>query len=139
MGIVLDSSILIATERHRFELRGFSAEHGADDFVIAAITAAEPLHGWERCSEHGTKHRRGRFIEDHFSKIPIAPYNLQEARRHAHIWAYLEARGERIGAHDLIVAATALSLQYSLATRNASEFSRVPGLQPIPVSAFVKA
>ena len=32
MGIVRDSSIL--TERNRFDVRGFSAEHAADDFVL---------------------------------------------------------------------------------------------------------
>ena len=73
------------------------------------------------------------------SKLPIVPFGLTEARHHARIWAQLESRGERIGAHDLLVAATALSLRYDLATLNQSEFRRVPGLTLVPVDSFVRA
>ena len=39
----------------------------------------------------------------------------------------MEARGILIGAHDLQIAATALSLDYAVATLNDKEFARVPG------------
>jgi len=49
------------------------------------------------------------------------------ARVHARLWADLAAAGQLIGPHDLILAATALALGWSVATYNAHEFTRVPG------------
>jgi tRNA(fMet)-specific endonuclease VapC len=43
--------------------------------------------------------------------------------------ARLEVQGQGIGAHDILIAATALRHQAVLVTRNVREFSRVPGLQ----------
>ena len=49
----------------------------------------------------------------------------------------MEADGNRIGYHDLIIAATALCHNYSLATLNESEFNRVTGLRLTPVKDYV--
>jgi predicted nucleic acid-binding protein len=51
------------------------------------------------------------------------------AEMHARIWAELAASGQRIGAHDFMIAATALVYQYTLLTDNVREFSRIPGLE----------
>jgi len=40
----------------------------------------------------------------------------------------MERGGEVIGAHDMWIAATALSHGMAVATANAAEFERVPGL-----------
>jgi tRNA(fMet)-specific endonuclease VapC len=53
------------------------------------------------------------------------------ARAHAEIWVALERRGEMIGAHDMWIAATAISHGMELATANVDEFERVPGLAVI--------
>ncbi len=53
---------------------------------------------------------------------------------HAEIWADLSERGQVIGAHDLWVAATALANGLGVATRNASEFSRVAGLRVVSIA-----
>ncbi|GDY19833.1 hypothetical protein LBMAG56_11780 [Verrucomicrobiota bacterium] len=45
MGIILDSSVLIAAERGRLDLPKLLAAHPSDPFLIAAITASELLHG----------------------------------------------------------------------------------------------
>jgi len=42
------------------------------------------------------------------------------------------ALGQLIGAHDLIIAATARCHDLELLTDNVEEFSRVPGLRVIP-------
>jgi predicted nucleic acid-binding protein len=48
--------------------------------------------------------------------------------------AAIAADGNPIGAHDLIVAATAKSHGLSVLTQNLAEFSRVPGLSVISFS-----
>jgi predicted nucleic acid-binding protein len=37
-----------------------------------------------------------------------------------------------VGAHDLIIGATAAALDFQVATANARDFTRIPGLQ-VPV------
>ncbi len=60
---------------------------------------------------------------------------LGVARVHAEIYAELANKGQMIGAHDLIIAATARCHDLSLLTDNATEFSRVPGLRVIPFTS----
>lgn len=60
---------------------------------------------------------------------PILPYTEQTAYEHARVRAALEAAGKRIGAHDLIVAATALERHDQVATFNARHFAQVPSLR----------
>ena len=55
----------------------------------------------------------------------------QVARVHADVWAQLAAKGQLIGAHDLWIAATALAHGMGIASGNADEFQRVPGLRVI--------
>jgi len=51
MGVILDSSVLIAAERKRFDLVGFLSAHANDTIFITAITASELLHGCERATD----------------------------------------------------------------------------------------
>jgi tRNA(fMet)-specific endonuclease VapC len=57
------------------------------------------------------------------------PFDGTCAAHAARIRAELEAAGTPIGAHDTLIAATALRHQAPLVTRNVREFARVPGLQ----------
>jgi tRNA(fMet)-specific endonuclease VapC len=57
------------------------------------------------------------------------PITTPVARLHAQIWAELAERGELVGLHDLWIAATALAHGFGVATRNRTEFERVPGLR----------
>lgn len=60
--------------------------------------------------------------------VPVVAFDLDVARVHARVRARLLARGERIGAHDLIIAATALCRGLGVMTHNTREFARVEGL-----------
>ena len=49
MGLILDSSVLIAAERKRFDMDAFiEAEAPTDAVFISTITASELLHGVHR-------------------------------------------------------------------------------------------
>ena len=65
-------------------------------------------------------------------------FGLIEARRHAELWAGLARDGAMIGAHDLMIGATALAHGYALATLNARDFRRIPGLRLVAVEPFVR-
>ena len=62
------------------------------------------------------------------ARLPVLPFDLTVARYHAALWAALAEKGALIGAHDLLIAATALAHGHSVATRDQRSFHRVPGL-----------
>ncbi|HVC95016.1 MAG TPA: PIN domain-containing protein [Pirellulales bacterium] len=135
LGIILDSSILVAFERRRFDLERFLAEQAPP--AIAAITAAELLIGVERADTPQRRSRRESFVQSILDRVPIIPFDMAQARLFAMHFADLATRGEMIGDRDLQIAVTALSLDFDLATLNQSEFNRVTGLKVRDVSAYV--
>ncbi|MGV3533774.1 MAG: PIN domain-containing protein [Chthoniobacteraceae bacterium] len=127
MGLILDSSPLIAAEKGKFDLKAFLSTRD-EPVVLAAITASELLHGVHRAPDAHRRSKRLTHVEWVLSKFDAIPFALEEARHHARIWAELSSSGRSIGSHDLLIAATALSLGFTLATLNFDEFARVPGL-----------
>lgn len=126
MGFLIDSSVLIAAEREA-GLDGLSAPSDAG-VAIAAITASELLHGVHRADSAARRRKRQRFVDELLEGLPVVAFDLDVARVHAALWADLSARGRLIGAHDLIIAATALAHDLTVATRNIRHFQRVEGL-----------
>jgi len=70
---------------------------------------------------------------------PTLPFDLPSARRHAELWANLESSGERIGAHDMMIAATCLRFGHRLGTLNEGEFTRVDGLELADARPYAKS
>ena len=137
MGLIVDSSILIAAEKRRFDLARFAASLPHEKFFLAAITASELLHGVARARPIERKTERSTFVETLLARIPTVEFDLPAARFHAQVWAELEGQGLRIGPHDLLIAATALRHDYHLATLNRGEFTRVSGLRLVDPTPFL--
>lgn len=136
MGLILDTSVLIAAEKKRLALPRFFAAHPDETFFLAAITASELLHGVIRAHPAARRLERGAFVEARLAQLEILDFDLAVARRHAEVWAELEKKGQRIGAHDLLIAATSLHYDYALVTLNTVEFRQVPRLQLMDVAGF---
>jgi predicted nucleic acid-binding protein len=136
MGLILDTSILIADERGKFEMPGFLRQIASVQPVLAAITAAELLHGVERAQDAQRRARRQHHVEQILAAVSVQAFDLIVARCHARIWAELESRGQMIGAHDLQIAATGLALGHEVATLNVAEFQRVFGLHVVDATPF---
>jgi tRNA(fMet)-specific endonuclease VapC len=130
MAVLIDTTVLVKAER-----RGQSLDQavGDQDRAISVITASELLHGVHRARAAAIRARRSAFVEHVISAIEPLPITTAIARAHAEIWAELENDGNLIGAHDLWIAATALSHGMDVATADARDFKRVPGLSVVPV------
>lgn len=109
---------------------------GDEPVAMAAITAAVLLHGCHRAVDTGVRARRGAFVEGLLELVPVLPFGLPEARRHAELWADLARAGGTIGPHDMLVGATALARGHALATLNRREFARIKGLVLVPTDRF---
>ena len=128
MAQLIDTSVFVALDRQGASLDGFETLMGDEPFAIASITASELLEGVHRTLEADQRLRRRDFIETVLGRVPSLPFDLASARTHALLVVDLSSRGLLIGANDLVIAATALTLGYSLLTHNLRHFQRVPGL-----------
>ena len=105
---------------------------------MAAITVSELWHGVERAAPAARRQARETHVRQQLAHLNVLDFDADVAKRHAAIWAAMEARGNLIGAHDLEIAATALFHGQPLATLNTKEFQRVPGLQLIAVDSYLR-
>ena len=129
MGILIDASILIEHERGRLQVAKHVAGREGDELFLSVITASELLHGVHRATDAGIRARRAAFVETILERFPLLPIDLATARAHARLGTDLAQAGSLIGPHDLWLAAACLARGLSIATVNAREFHRVPGLR----------
>lgn len=129
MATLIDSSVVIEAQRGGLDL-GRVAEHTSDaTLAISAIAASELLVGLQLMRDGGKRARAVAFVEAVLADLPIIPFDLLCARAHAVLGAELRRRGAMVGAHDLLIAATAIARGFSVATSDERSFSRIPGLK----------
>ncbi len=127
MGILIDTSIFIESERGRLDLEGRITARGGEDIFMSVITASELLHGVHR-SRREFRSARAATVEAWIEQFELLDIDLPTARIHARIFAELKSAGNIIGPHDLWLAASCLSRGLSIITANVREFSRVRDL-----------
>jgi tRNA(fMet)-specific endonuclease VapC len=125
---LIDTSVIIAIERGQFDPTLLNAADEDEPIAIAAITASELLHGVHRLTSAVARTRAERFVEHVLDAIPVIAFDLDIARVHARLDAELSARGVSVGDADLMIAATAVWLDYGVATRDLRSFPRIQGL-----------
>jgi len=129
-GYVLDTGVFIAAERGDFDLDEFVCNRPPTPYVMSSVTAAELLLGVELATPaHRARHKDN--VADYLAGFPIFDFDIHCARYWAKIAAQLRAKGQNIGTHDLLIAATAVCHNYGVITFNAREFSRIPSLTVI--------
>jgi tRNA(fMet)-specific endonuclease VapC len=128
VGTLVDTSVLIAAQRAEIDFDALLVAQGNQDIAVATICASELMHGPHRMTNAVARARAERTIEALLACFSIVDFDLDIARLHARLGADLAAKGTPVGAHDLIIAATALSLDYRVATRDRRSFPKIPGL-----------
>lgn len=129
MGIIFDTSVLIGLERASSRLDQFIRGREEEPFGISGITVSELLHGVHRADSEKRRMIREAFVEKTIEVFPVFPFDLSAARTYARIWASLVKRGKIVGAHDLIIAATCISLGFSLTTLDLRDYGLIEGLK----------
>jgi tRNA(fMet)-specific endonuclease VapC len=124
MRVVVDSSVFIASERGTFDLRTKLQLRTDEAVAISAITVSKLLHGVHRAAPSTVKARREAFVERILGSLTVIPFDEVVARVHARLWATLASSGLTLGAHDLIIGATALAFGWTVATRDARSFPK---------------
>ena len=127
MGLIIDSDIFITMEKEEVA-PDFNSFRAYGDAFISAITISELLVGVHRASGQSRRMKRTAFVEFVLNHFPALSFTDVTARVHAQLFADLQRKGKMIGAHDLIIASTALLHDFPVLTHNRNEFERVPGL-----------
>ncbi len=128
MGLIFDTSVLIAIERGPYHLDKIIIGREKEPFGISVITASELLHGVHRADSEKRRLKREAYVEKVIELFPIYPFDLSAARIYARIWANLAKQRMSIGAHDLIIASTCISLGFSVLTSDIRDYGRIDGL-----------
>jgi tRNA(fMet)-specific endonuclease VapC len=98
-----------------------------DDVAIAAVTVAELLVGVELADE-ANRPRRRTLVDAIIASVPVEDYDMEVARSHAHLLADARRSGRPRGAHDLVIAATALARRRIVVTADRRGFADLPGV-----------
>ena len=127
MKYMLDTNICIYIIKKQPEnvLKKFTS-FTLGDICISSVTFAELMYGIEK-SQHHKKNKAA--LDEFVLPLDILPFDDLSATHYGHIRAYLEKKGTPIGALDLMIAAHAQSINYTLVTNNVKEFTRVPKLK----------
>ena len=82
MGLILDSSVLIAAERKKFDLEGFLLSLSGESFFTSSITLSELWHGCHR-GKGSALQERLTHVQHLESTIPVLDFTTKEALIHA--------------------------------------------------------
>jgi len=135
MGLILDSSVLIAAERKGSNARQAISEiaqrAAGEDVAVSVVTLIELAHGAARADTPEGKATRRQFLNELLAALPVHPVTVAVALRAGQIDGENAAKGVRLALSDLLIGVTALELGFRVATANLRHFQMIPDLEII--------
>ncbi len=135
MGLILDSSVVIAAERRGDTVEQFIERvvnvTGDQDAALSAVGLTELIHGLYRVKTPAMRLRRESFLNELLADLTVYPYTKETAMLAGKLDGEQQSKGVVIPFGDLLIGATALSLGYSVLTVNLRDFRRIPGLSVV--------
>lgn len=126
--LILDTSVLVSAERGRLDMAATAGDDA--DAAVPAIVVAEYLTGVHLAATEEQSIARREFLERVLTALPIETYTLRVAERHSELLAHVRRSGGTRGAHDLIIAATALATDRTVLTMDErAGFDQLPGVR----------
>ena len=121
----------MAVQRGELDPSRLDEEDDDEALAMSAMTASELLHGIHRLKSAVKRTRASRVVEHWLASFPVVSFDLAIARVHAQLDAELSASGAKVGDADLVIAATAVALDYRIATRDLRSFPKIRGLDVV--------
>ena len=126
---LLDTNICVHLIKGEFEIKEKIAQVGTKSCYLSEVTVAELLFGIENSAPDRRRLNQERFhdFQALFSNriLPISDVLPEYARQKA----ALRRMGRPIGEFDLLIGATAIVGNLTLATRNTKDFANMSGIQ----------
>lgn len=137
MGLILDSSVLIAGERRNESVRDILERVRENltetEAALSAVTVLELTHGIYRAKTDAHRQRREAFVEELLHSLVVYPITLEIAQLAGRIEGQQASQGISIALPDLLIGVTALHRGYSVATINVRHFQLIPGLSVVEI------
>lgn len=124
--ILLDTTYLVDAERSGADLD--ESIDDEDDVAIAAVTVAELRVGALLATGKRRVARFG-FVDDVLRALDVVDYDVDVAEAHAKLLVAVRSQGRPRGAHDLIVAASALATDREVVSADGAGFQDLPGVR----------
>jgi len=133
VGLIIDSSVVIAAERHSNTVEKLIEQiisvTGDQDAALSSVGLTALVHGIYRAQTAETRLRRQSFVDELLRDLAVYPYTRSTALLAGKIDGEQQAQGVTIPFGDLLVGVTALELGFSVVTANLRHFRLIPGLQ----------
>jgi predicted nucleic acid-binding protein len=131
VGLVIDTSALVAAERAGIDDLASLPEIAVEPTVMPAIVFAELLLGAELAGSRTRRDTRRAKVEALARVLGIVDFGAEIAQTWARLSAELRKRGAMIPGNDLAVAATAVELGFDVLVGPEDEvhFRRLPALR----------
>ena len=137
LGIVLDSSAVIAAERQKLDVADFIEKilraYGSVELSLSPVTVAELVHGIFRAKTSGTAARRKAYVEELIDLIPVHPITTRTGWLAGQIEGQEASKGNVLPFSDLLIAAAAIEQGYAVLTGNVRHFQKIPGLTVLAI------
>lgn len=98
---------------------------------MSVVTIVELIHGVQRARTEERRQRRQAFVDELIRDVPVHPVTLEVAKLAGRIEGDQAALGVTIAFEDLLIAATALHLDFGVVTGNVRHFEHIPGLKVV--------
>ena len=98
---------------------------GRESLAISSVTVAELAFGVAKSTRPDSRAK----LENFLSKFPILDWDQDAAWVYGNVRKTQEAKGQRIGERDLLLACQAIALDATMVTNNTREFERIEGLK----------
>ncbi len=126
MTYLLDTNICIyVINEHPAQVLQRLVQAGRESLAISTVTVAELAFGVAKSTRADSRAK----LENFLSKFPIVDWDQDAAWIYGNVRKDLEAKGQRIGERDLLLACQALALDATMVTNNTREFERIEGLR----------
>ncbi len=128
---IIDTDILIDLLRNQKEAVALVAELEKKKTLLATtVVNVFELHYGAHKSKRAEKNLQA--TKKLLSRLVLLPLTTRSAQKAGHMFAELERKGQPIGLRDTLIAAIALTREFSVATRNVEYFKKIAELKTIP-------
>lgn len=131
MGLVIDTSAVVALERSTTPWEQALSSIGDEPVILPAIVYAELMVGVHLADTPSRAAIRRAKIDALLARVSIVEFGPEIAKRWAVLFAMLSREGRHIPSNDLAVAVTAVHLGFGVLVGPLDEahFRRLPGLR----------
>jgi len=98
-------------------------------FITKSISTITLMELWRGAEMNLNSKKEKKKVIELIESLLIHPFNVKEAKKAAEIESFLIKKGQMIDLEDIMIAATAITRNESVLTRNVEHFNRIPNLK----------